>query len=111
MNPGSPPLTREAEGGGHRKAASFQSMFLQPTIHGAASQSLSLGCLADVSFVEAHLLQLSHATSGLRPQAEVCRANGRAGGQEHAAFHRMIQFADVARPGMLMKSLDSGGVE
>src|SRR5437899_2224529 len=125
MNRGSPPLTREAGGGGHRKVASFQSMFLQPAIHGAAAQSQSLGCLADVSFVasesalnqvalnfvEAHLFQLSRATSSLRAQAEVCRADGRSRRQEHAAFHRMIQFANVARPCMLMKSLDSGRVE
>src|SRR5438093_4250314 len=125
MNRGSPPLTREAGGGGHRKVASFQSMFLQPAIHGAAAQSQSLGCLADVSFVasesalnqvalnfvEAHLFQLSRATSSLRAQTEVCRADGSARREEHPAFHRMIQFADVARPCMLMQSPDSGRIE
>src|SRR5260370_194345 len=100
-------------------------MFLQPTIHGAAGQSQSLGSLADVSFVasesalnqialhfvETHLFQFGYAASGLRAQAEVRSADRRARGEEHAAFHGMIQFADVARPGMLMQSFDSGGVE
>src|SRR3989441_7205757 len=121
----SPPLTREAGGGGHRKVASFQSMFLQPAIHSAAAQSQSLGCLADVSFVasesalnqvalnfvEAHLFQLSRATSSLRAQTEVCRADGRPAREQHPAFHRMIQFADGARPCMLMQSPDSGRIE
>src|SRR5437773_6791916 len=91
-NLGNPPLAREAGCGAHRPFASFQPMFLQPAIHGAAAQSQSLGCLADVAFVaresalneiplhfvEAHLLQLGRAASGLRAQAEVCRADGRA---------------------------------
>src|SRR5713226_5408399 len=125
MNPGSLPLTREAGGGGHRKVASFQSMFLQPAIHGAAAQSQSLGCLADISFVarestldeialnfvEAHLLQVGRAASGLRSQSEVCRADRRAGREEHPAFHCMIKFPNVAWPCMLMKSLDGSRVE
>jgi len=97
-------------------------MFLQPAVHGAAAQSQGLGGLADVSFVaresalnqvalhfvEAHLLQLCRSTSSLCTQAEVCRADGWAGRKEYATFHRVVQFADVARPGMLMKSLDRG---
>src|SRR5260370_24941220 len=121
---GGPPLTREAGGGGHRKVASFQSMFLQPAIHGAAAQSQSLGSLADVSFVpgksplneisfnfvKTHLLQLGRAASDLCAQTEVCRANGRARREQNAAFHRMIEFANVARPRMLMQGLDGGRV-
>ena len=100
-------------------------MFLQPAIHGAAAQSQSLRRLAHISFVarecaldeiplnfiEAHFLQLGRAARGLRAQTEVCRADRRARREEHAAFHRMIEFANIARPGMLMKSLDGGGVE
>src|SRR5258708_39223985 len=125
MNLGSLQLMRGAGCGGHRKVASFQSMFLQAAVHGAAAQSQSLGCLADVSFVackstlnqialnfvEAHLLQLSCSTSSLCAQTEVCRADGWAGRKEYAAFHGVIQFADVARPGMFMKRLDSRRVE
>src|SRR6202158_105827 len=124
-NLGNPRLVRGAGCGAHRPVASFQSMFLQPAIHGAAAQPQSLGCLAYISlvagesaleeiplnFVEAHLLQLGRAAGGLRSQTEVCRADGRAGRKEHAAFPRMIEFANVARPRMLMKSLDGGGVE
>src|SRR5260370_33811374 len=100
-------------------------MLLKTAIHGAAAQCKSLGCLADISFVareraldeitlnfiEAHLLQLGRAASGLRAQTEVRRADGRAGREEYAAFHRMIEFANVARPGMLMESLAGGCVE
>src|SRR6266478_8675301 len=100
-------------------------MFLQPAVHGTATQSQDLGCLADVSFVaresalnqvalhfvEAHLLELSRSTSSLGTQAEVCRADGWAGRKEYATFHGVLQFADVARPGMLMKRLDRGRVE
>ena len=100
-------------------------MFLQPAIHGAAAQSQSLRRLAHISFVarecaldeipldfiEAHFLQLGRAAGGLRAQTEVCRADGRTRREEHSAFHRMIEFANIARPGMLMKSLDGGGVE
>src|SRR5258708_39082396 len=100
-------------------------MFLQPAVHGAAAQSQGLGCLADVSFVtresalnqvalhfvEAHLLQLRRSTSSLCTQAEVCRADGWAGRKEYATFHGVVQFADVARPGMFMKRLDSRRVE
>src|SRR5713101_4828606 len=125
MNLGSLRLMRGAGCGGHRRAASFQSMFLQPAVHGAAAQSQGLGGLADVSFVaresalnqvalhfvEAHLLQLRCSTSSLCTQAEVCRADGWAGRKEHATFHCVIQFADVAWPGMFMKSLDSRRVE
>jgi len=42
---------------------------------------------------------LAAPASGLRAQAEVCRANGRAGREEHAAFHRMIELPNVAWPG------------
>src|SRR6267154_4819159 len=125
MNLGTLRLMRGTGCGGRRKVASFQPMFLQPAVHGAAAQSQGLGCLADVSFVahesalnqvalhfvEAHLLQLSRSTSRLCAQAEVCRTDGRAGRKEYATFHSVIQFADVARPGMLMKSLDRGRVE
>src|SRR6202521_4361428 len=122
---GNPPLARGAGYGAHRIVASFQSMFLQPAIHGAAAQSQGFGSLADISFVtresaleeialpfvEAHPLQLRRPSCSLRAQAEICCANGRAGRQEHAAFHGMIKFANVGRPGMLMKSLDGGCVE
>src|SRR6266403_2452286 len=125
MNLGTLRLMRGAGYGGHRKVASFQSMFLQAAVHGAAAQSQGFGCLADVSFVaresalnqvalhfvEAHLLQLGRSTSSLCTQAEVCRADGWAGRKEYATFHCVVQFADVARPGMLMKSLDRGRVE
>src|SRR6267378_2866160 len=124
-NLGNPRLARGAGCGAHRPVGSFQSMFLQPAIHGAAAQPQSLGCLAYIpfvagesaldeiplNFVEAHLLELGRAAGGLRAQTEVCCADGRAGRKEHAAFHRMIEFANVARPRMLVKSLDGGGVE
>src|SRR4029077_4712368 len=35
----------------------------------------------------------------------------RPGGKEHAAFNRVIEFADVSRPRMLVKGLDGGRVE
>src|SRR3989475_5384658 len=125
MNRGSPPLTREAGGGGHRRVACVQYMFVASAIRGAAAQSQSLGCLADVcfvasesalnqvalNFVEAHLFQLSRATSSLRAQTEVCRADGRPGREQHPAFHRMCQCADCVRPCMLMQSHDSGRIE
>src|SRR5258708_16637655 len=93
-----PRLVRGAGCGAHKPVASFQSMFLQPAIHGAAAQSQSLRCLADISFVaiesaldeialdfvEAHLLQLGRATGNLRAQAEVCCADGRARREQHA---------------------------
>src|SRR6266480_2308669 len=62
-------------------------------------------------FVEAHLLQLGRPAKSLRAQAEVCRANGRAGREEHAAFHRVIELPNIAWPGMFMKSLHGGRVE
>src|SRR5438552_4197255 len=105
--------------------ASFQPVFLQPAIHGAAAQSQSLGRLADVSFVarecaldeiafhlvEAHLLELGGGASGLRAQTEVCRADGRARREKHTAFNCVIELANVPRPGMFVKSLAGGGVE
>src|SRR5204862_4661688 len=111
-----PLLARGAGPGAHRTIPSFQSMFLQPAIHGAATESQGLGCLTDVPlvsgesaldevplhFVEAHLLQLGRSAGGLRAQAEIRRAHGRSGRKEHAPLHRVIQFANVARPGMLM---------
>src|SRR5229473_1687671 len=124
-NLGNPLLARGAGCGAHRPVPSFQSMFLQPAIHGAAAQAQCLRRLADISFVareraldeiplnfvEAHLLQLGRAAGGLRAQPEVCRADGGAGREEHAAFYRVVEFANVARPCMLVKSLDGGGVE
>ena len=100
-------------------------MFLQPAVHGAAAQSQSLGSLADISFVagkcaldeislhfvEAHLLELGRAAGGLRAQTEIRGADARARREEHAAFDRVIEFANVSRPRMLVKRLDGGSVE
>src|SRR5260370_31388751 len=100
-------------------------MFLKTAIHGAAAQSQSLGCLADISFVareraldeitlnfiEAHLLQLGRAASGLRAQTEVCRAYRRAGQRSNPASPPMMKFPTVAGPGMPLKSLGAGVAE
>src|ERR1700694_4987892 len=105
-NLGNPRLVRGAGCGAHRPVASFQSMFLQPAIHGAAAQPQSLVCLAYIpfvagesaldeiplNFVKAHLLELGRATGGLRAQTEVCRADGRAGRKEQAALPRRAAF-------------------
>src|SRR5215469_8227488 len=101
-------------------------MLLQPPVHGAAAQSQGLGGLADVSrmtgkraldeillhFVEAHLLELGGgATDGLGAQAEVRCANAWPGGKKHASFDRMVQFAHIPGPGMLMESFEGRRIE
>src|SRR2546429_604300 len=90
--PATPEGQRPALGvgsGAHTLVGSFQSMLLQPAVHGATAQSESFGGLADISFVtrkstlneilldfvETHLLQLCNAAGGLRAQAEIGRTH------------------------------------
>src|SRR5437899_6635776 len=52
--PATPEGQRPALGvgsGAHTLVGSFQSMLLQPAVHGATAQSESFGGLADISFV------------------------------------------------------------
>src|SRR5579859_812576 len=128
MRPGIRVGQRPAPGAGcgaHKSAASFQLMLLQPAVHSAAAQSKRFGGLADVPlvtgkraldeiflhFVEAHLFELSSSASSLCAQAKVGRADGGPRGKEHASFHRMIQFAHIPRPRVLVESLQRGRIE
>src|SRR6266436_6465733 len=106
-------------------AASFQAVFLQAPIHRATAKAQSLGGLADVSVVacqralnqmmlnviEAHLFEPRASTRSSGPQSQIGRTNQGPGSQQHSSLNRVIQFAYIARPGMLVKNLRGDGIE
>src|SRR5258705_10078662 len=106
-------------------AASFQAVFLQAPIHRATAKAQSLCGLADVAIVasqralnqmmlhviEAHLFEPRASTRSSGPQSQIGRTNQRSSGQQYAALNGVIQFAYIARPGMLVKNLRGDRVE
>src|SRR4029077_16630502 len=106
-------------------AASFQAVFLQATIHGAAAQTERFGSLADIAivtsqraldevmldFVEAHVFEAGIGADGGRAEAEIGGADRGSGGEEDAALDSVIEFADVAGPGMLVQELHGHRIE
>src|SRR5207237_2969630 len=50
--------------------------------------------------------ELCGAAGWLRAQAKIGRANSGPGGEEHASFDRMIQFAHVSGPRMLVEGFE-----
>src|SRR5712664_2236081 len=62
-------------------------------------------------FVEAHFLEARSASRRRGAQTEIAGAHQRPGRQQHAALDRVIQLANVARPGMFVKDLRGDGIE
>src|ERR1700730_18377831 len=64
-----------------------------------------------LDFIEAHFFQLGGAAGSRDTQAQISGTHRGSGRHQQAAFDGVIEFADVARPRMLMESPERGGVE
>src|SRR5262249_51843858 len=91
---------------------------LQATIESAAAEPERFRGLADIprearhglldeesfDLFEAHVLDARRRIA-IDPQAELTQANGRSARHQHAALDRVIQLADVPRPGVIDERL------
>ena len=62
-------------------------------------------------FVEAHFLQARSASRSRGAQTEIAGAHQRSGRKQHATLDRVVELANVPRPGMLVKDLRGDGIE
>src|ERR1700730_7952969 len=97
-------------------AASFQAVFLQAAVHRAAAQAQSFCRLAHIAvvprqralnqvmlhFIEAHLLEPRTGARSRGAQTEIPGTHQWSCGKQHSALDRMIQFANVSWPRMLV---------
>src|SRR3989442_1742731 len=95
-----------------------QSILFQPSIKGAAAQAERFGglhrvavatceCLFDqipLDLVQAHVLEARRGFA-IGAQTEVGSLRGVALRHQHGALDRVVQFADVARPAVLLEQL------
>ena len=114
-----------AWGGFMPRAASFQAMFLQAAVHGAAAEAQRFRGLTHIAVVagqcalyevmldvvEAHVFKARSRAGGGCAQSEIGGANQRAGSEENAALDGVIKFAHIAGPGMLVKELHGHRIE
>src|SRR6185369_8407638 len=110
--------------GGARAGAPLEAEALQAAVQGAAREAQGLRRAAHVAVVarqrlldeqaldllQAHVVQAGGGAP-LRAQGEVGGADALAPGHEQRALHRVVQLADVARPGVAGHGLEGPLVE
>src|SRR5262245_66528723 len=106
-------LARAGAGSRGSTPQSLKPVALEAAVERAPAQPERLCRLADVAgesrhglldqealhLFEAHVLD-ARGRVALDPQAELRQPDARSGGHEDAAFHGVIELADVAGPGM-----------
>src|SRR5664280_1291093 len=108
---------------GVRNPKSSQRIFLQSPVEGAAAEAQLLGGAPRVAIatgqrfpdemrldlLQAHVLDARRGQSSI--EAKIDRPDHLACRHQHAPFDRVIEFADVAGPGMTLHRLARAGVE
>src|SRR6266481_797407 len=106
------------------KTPGLEPILFHPPIQGAATQAKSFGRLADVALKALQCLADQHTFNrfeaqffevlrlrSLRTQSEISDLYLFRSTHQHCALHGVFQFANVARPRVLKKQLQCGGLD
>jgi hypothetical protein len=102
-----------------RRIWSLEALFLQPAIKSSAAKTHYFGCLAHVTakpresftdqqrlnFLQAHLRKIRSDWSTRVLQAKMMDLNGVLSAHDGGAFNCVLEFPNVARPGVLREFL------